>query len=136
LELKPIKLPKKYKDFANVFEKKKADQLPEHRPYNCPIDLEEGQAPPFGPIYGLSKPELQALQNYLMENLAKGIIWHSKSLAGALILFVKKKDSSLRLYVDYCGLNRITKKNRYPLPLILGLLDRLRFGKIFTKIDL
>jgi len=51
-------------------------------------------------------------------------------------LFVKKKDGSLRLCVDYRGLNKITKKNRYPLPLILGLLDRLRTGKIFTKLDL
>jgi len=51
-------------------------------------------------------------------------------------LFVKKKDGSLRLCVDYRGLNKITKKNRYPLPLILGLLDRLRTEKIFTKLDL
>jgi hypothetical protein len=46
LEPKPIKLPEKYKDFANVFEKNKADQLLEHRPYDCPIDLEEGHSPP------------------------------------------------------------------------------------------
>jgi hypothetical protein len=51
-------------------------------------------------------------------------------------LFVKKKDGSLRLCVDYRGLNKITKKNRYPLPLILGLLDWLRTEKIFTKLDL
>jgi hypothetical protein len=76
------------------------------------------------------------LRDYLTENLAKGFIWHSKSPAGTPILFVKKKDGSLRLCVDYRGLNKITKKNRYPLPLILGLLDRLRTGKIFTKIDL
>jgi hypothetical protein len=73
-EPKPVKLPEKYKDFVNVFEKNKADQLPEHRPYNCPIDLEEGHSPPFGPIYGLSEPELQALRDYLTENLAKGFI--------------------------------------------------------------
>jgi hypothetical protein len=51
-------------------------------------------------------------------------------------LFVKKKDGSLRLCVDYPGLNKITKKNQYPLPLISGLLDRLCTGKIFTKLDL
>ncbi len=55
-EPKPIKLPEKYKDFVDVFEKNKADQLLEHRPYHCPIDLEEGHSPPFGPIYGLSEP--------------------------------------------------------------------------------
>jgi hypothetical protein len=132
----PVNLPEKYKDFVDVFEKINADQLPAHSPYDCPIDLEEGHSPPFGPIYGLSEPELQALRDYLTENLAKGFIQHSKSPAGAPILFVKKKDGSLRFCVDYRGLNKITKKNRYPLPLISGFLDQLRTGKIFTKLDL
>jgi hypothetical protein len=131
----PVKHPEKYKDFVDVFEKINVDQLPTHSPYDCPIDL-EGHSPPFGPIYGLSEPELQALRDYLTENLAKGFIQHSKSPVGAPILFIKKKDGSLRLCVDYRGLNKITKKNRYPLPLILGLLDQLRTGKIFTKLDL
>ncbi len=95
LEPKPVKLPEKYKDFADVFEKNKVDQLPEHRPYDYPIDLEEGHSPPFGPMYGLSEPELQALRDYLTENLTKGFVQHSKSPAGAPILFVKKKDGSL-----------------------------------------
>ncbi len=135
-ERKLVKLLEKYKDFADVFEKNKADQLPEHCPYDCPIDLEEGHSPPFGPIYGLSEPELQALRDYLIENLAKGFVQHSKSPVGTPILFVKKKDGSLRLCVDYRGLNKATKKNRYPLPLISGLLDWLRTRKIFTKLDL
>jgi len=135
-EPKLVKLPEKYKDFVDVFEKNKVDQFLEHRPYDCPIDLEEGHSPPFGPIYGLSEPELQALRDYFTRNLAKGFVQHSKSLAGAPILFVKKKDGSLRLCVDYRGLNKITKKNRYPLPLISGLLDRLCTRKIFTKLDL
>ncbi len=54
----PIKLPEKYKDFVDVFEKINADQLPTHRPYDCLIDLEEGHSPPFGPIYGLLELEL------------------------------------------------------------------------------
>jgi hypothetical protein len=132
----PVKLPEKYKDFVDVFEKINVDQLPAHSPYDCLIDLEEGHSPPFGPIYGLSKSKLQALRDYLTENLAKGFVQHSKSPAGAPILFVKKKDGSLRLCVDYRGLNKITTKNRYPLPLISGLLDRLRTGKIFTKLGL
>ena len=60
----------------------------------------------------------------------------SQSSAGALILFIKKKDSSLCLAVDYCGLNKITKKDRYPLPLIPDLLDRLCSAHVFTKLDL
>jgi hypothetical protein len=106
-----VKLPEKCKDFVDVFEKINANQLPTHSPYDCPIDLEEGHSPPFGPIYGLSEPELQALRDYLTENLAKGFVQHSKSPASAPILFVKKKDGSFRLCVDYRGLNKITKKN-------------------------
>ena len=129
-------LPARYHDFSDVFEKKNADRLPEHRLYDCPIDLQEGAHPPFGPIYGLAEPELEALREYLKENLAKGFIQPSKSPAGAPILFVKKKDGSLRLCVDYRGLNRVTVRNRYPLPLIPELLDRLRTGRVFSKIDL
>ena len=134
-ELSPI-LPTKYAEFKDLFDKEKADILPEHRPYDCPIDLEGDQKPPFGPIYSLSQPELLALKDYIEENLAKGFIQHSKSPAGAPILFVKKKDGSLRLCVDYRGLNRITVRNRYPLPLISQLLDQLAEAKVFTKIDL
>jgi hypothetical protein len=57
-------------------------------------------------------------------------------LAGALILFILKLDSTIRLYVDYYGLNKITIKNRYLLPLVSKILDRLSRGKIFTKLDL
>ena len=129
-------IPEQYKDFQDVFQKKNADMLPEHRPYDCAIDLEDGAQPPFGPIYNLSQTELAELRKYIDENLAKNFIRHSKSPAGAPILFVKKKDGSLRMCVDYRGLNKVTKKNRYPLPLISGLLDQLGRARIFTKIDL
>lgn len=129
-------LPEQYKDFLDVFEKKNADTLPEHRPYDCTIDLEPGTEPPFGPIYKLSQTELTALREYIDENLAKNFIQHSKSPAGAPILFVKKKDGSLRMCIDYRGLNKITIKNRYPLPLISGLIDQLGKARIYTKIDL
>ena len=76
------------------------------------------------------------LKEYIDENLPKKFIRHSKSPAGASILFVKKKDGSLRLCVDYRGLNKVTVKNRYPLPLIAGLLDQLGEAKIYSKIDL
>ena len=76
------------------------------------------------------------LLQYVDEHLAKGFIQHSKSPAGAPVFFVKKKDGSLRLCVDYCGLNSITVKNHYPLPLISTLLDQLASARIYTKIDL
>jgi hypothetical protein len=62
--------------------------------------------------------ELAALRDYIDENLSKNFIRHSKSPTGVPILFVKKKDGSLRMCVDYRGPNKVTKKNRYPLPLI------------------
>ena len=99
------------------------DILPQHRPYDCGIDLQEGTQPPFGPIYNLSQNELATLREYLDENLAKNFIRHLKSPAGAPILFVKKEDGSLRMCVDYRGLNKIIVKNRYPLSLISGFFD-------------
>ena len=129
-------VPSDYHSFLDVFSKKSADQLPDHRPYDHHIPLEEGGMPPWGPIYSLSETELAALREYLDENLKKGFIVPSESPAGAPILFVKKKDGSLRLCVDYRGINKITIKNRYPLPLISELLDRLRTAKVFSKIDL
>jgi hypothetical protein len=84
----------------------------------------------------LSQTELAALREYIDENLSKNFIRYSKSHVGASVLFVKKKDGSLRIYADYHGLNKVTKKNRYPLPLISGLLEQLGSTKIFTKIEL
>jgi hypothetical protein len=100
-----------------VFKKKNADR------YDCPIDLQEGANSPFGPIYGLSKLELQAFRTYLNENFEKGFIQPSKLPTKALILFVKKKDGSLCLCVNYRGLNKITIRNLYPLPLTPQVLD-------------
>ena len=97
---------------------------------------ERGAKPPYGPIYSMSETELKTLWEHLDDALGKGFIRPSNSPAGAPILFVKKKDGSLRLCVDYRGLNRITCKNRYPQPLIGDLLDRLQSAKVFTKIDL
>jgi hypothetical protein len=129
-------IPEEYHEFASVFSKKEADKLPEHRHYDHTIPLQEGTAPPFGPVYPLSKVELDVLKDYIDENLRKGFIRHSQSPAGAPILFVKKPDGTLRLCVDYRGLNKITIKNKYPLPLIGELFDRVGKAKYFAKFDL
>jgi hypothetical protein len=90
-----------------------------------------------GPIYALSEKELAALREYLDEMISTGNIWPSKSPAGVPILFVPKAHGrGLRLCVDYRGLNRVTIMNRYPLPLMDELRDRVRGAKIFSKIDL
>lgn len=131
-----VTLPEKYQQYSGLFSKKKASKLPDHKPYDHAIPLAPGTMPPFGPIYSLSEPELKVLREYLDENLEKGFITPSTSPAGAPIMFQKKKDKTLRLCVDYRGLNTITVKNRYPLPLIHELLDRVRTAKVFTKLDL
>jgi hypothetical protein len=130
------RIPPEYLDFADVFSKESASVLPPRRPHDHRIPLEPGATPPFGPLYPLSEAELQVLDEYLKENLSKGYIQPSSSPAGAPILFVKKRDGSLRLCVDYRGLNKVTVKNRYPLPLIGESLDRLRSATVYTKLDL
>jgi len=129
-------VPSEYHDLIEVFSKCKADTLAKHHPYDLKIDLIDNMTPPLGPIYLLSEAEQLALREFLAENLSKGFIRQSKSPCGAPVLFVKKKDGSLRLCVDYRGLNRLTRKDLYPLPLIPDLLDHLRTAKRFTKLDL
>jgi len=129
-------IPNEYHEFIDLFSEKDAEKLPPHRPYDHTIPLTEGKTPPYGPLYGMSREELEALKKYLEENLNKSFIRHSSSPAGAPVLFVKKSDGSLRLCVDYRGLNEITVKNRYPLPLIQETLTRLSKARWFTKLDL
>jgi len=133
---KPEELPAYLREYADVFSEKEANILPEHANHDHGIDLEPGMDPPHRPIYNLSEKELGVLRNYIEEALAKGWIRPSKSPAGAPILFVPKKDGTLRLCVDYRGLNAITIKNRHPLPLISETMDRLAGAKIFTQLDL
>ena len=128
-------VPEDYHEFLPLFKKAVAEVLPPHRSYDHKIPLKEGFTPPFGPLYSLSKPELQALRQWIDENLSKGFIRASSSPAGAPILFVKKKDGSLRLCVDYRGLNEGTIKNRYPLPLIRETLLQLSKARYYTTLD-
>jgi len=129
-------IPPKYHEYLDVFSKSKGITLLPHCQHDHKINIKSGTTPPFSPIYSLSKVEQVALRQFLDENLANQFIRPSQSSAGAPILFIKKKDGSLRLAVDYRGLNRITKKDRYPLPLIPDLLDQLRTTRIFTRLDL
>jgi RNase H-like domain found in reverse transcriptase/Reverse transcriptase (RNA-dependent DNA polymerase)/Integrase zinc binding domain/Chromo (CHRromatin Organisation MOdifier) domain/Integrase core domain len=128
-------IPTVYIEFLEVFGKD-VEILPPHRPTDHAIDLEPGSKLPHGRIYNLSETELKALKAYIETNLAKGFITRSTSPAASPILFVKKKDGSLRLCVDYRELNKQTIKNRYPLPLISEMLDRISGARIFTKLDL
>jgi len=121
-------------DFTGVFDPDKASELPDLGGVEHSIDT-DGTVP-YGPLYNLSETQLEALRLYLRDALRKRWIRPSTSPAGAPILFVPKKDGGLRLCVDYRGLNKVTIKNRHPLPLIDETLDRLQGAKIFTKLDL
>src|SRR5258708_7202342 len=129
-------VPQEYHEFRDVFSGEKANALAPHRPYNLKINLEEGAKTFHGLIYLLSPPELTALREFLEENVRNGFIHPSKSLWGSPVLFVKKKDGSLHLCVDFRALNRVTEKDRYPLPLIPDLLNSLGPARIYSKIDL
>ena len=87
-------------------------------------------------MYSLSHSELETLRSFIEEHVNLSFIRPSKSPHSAPILFAQKKDGSLCLCVDYRGLNRITRKDRYPLPLLTDLLDASKKARIFTKIDL
>ena len=130
------KLPKAYWSYAEIFTKKAIDSLAQHNQYDHTIEIQEGSKPPFGPIYKFSDPELTALREWLNKYEANGRIVKSKSAYGAPVLLVKKADGTFRVCCDFRALNRITVKNRYPLPLIGELQERLNRAKVFTKLDL
>ena len=84
----------------------------------------------------MASVELKELQTQLQELLDKGFIRHCLSPCGALVLFVKKKDESFRMCIDYREMIKVTAKNKYPLPRIYNLFDQLNGAPIFSKIDL
>lgn len=123
-------------EFADVFPKELPKELPPSRAVGFEIELEPGHTPPSRPTYRLTSEELAELKSTLDDLLGKGFIQPSVSPYGAPILFVKKKDGSRRMVIDYRGLNQITVKNKYPLPRIDELLDQLSGAKVFSKLDL
>ncbi|KAI2655842.1 Transposon Tf2-6 polyprotein [Labeo rohita] len=129
-------IPLEYQDLLEAFSRTKATRLPPHRPGDCAIDLLPGAVPPKGRIFPLSQAESEAMHKYIQEELAKGFITPSTSPASAGFFFVKKKDGGLRPCIDYRGLNEVTIKYRYPLPLVPSALEQLRSAKYFTKLDL
>lgn len=132
----PFRVPPEYMDLLEVFSKVQAATLPPHRSYDCAIELMPGTCPPRGRLFSLSGPERLAMDKYLKEALDNGFIRPSTSPAGGGFFFVEKKDGSLRPCIDYRGLNNITIKNRYPLPLMTTAFEILQGATIFTKLDL
>jgi predicted aspartyl protease len=133
-EAKALDLEQLVQQFADVFEPPTSP--PASGRVKHEVQILPGQEPPCKGIYRMSEQELQELRNQLKELLEKGFIRPSTSPYGAPILFVQKKDGSMRMCVDYRALNKITVKNRYPLPRIDEMLDRLHGAKHFSKLDL
>jgi hypothetical protein len=130
-----LTLLSKYRKYENVFSKERCETVQNIAGVTHAIDLEKGTRPSYRPIYALSKRELRILRDYLAEKKAIGWIRYSKLSIKALILFVFKPDGFLRLCVDYRALNKVTVKNRHPLPLISETIDRIQGIKIYTKLD-
>ncbi len=112
--------------------------LPPHllQPFKTQLTATCPSPPPKGRVFPLSQPESEAMRQYIEEELAKGFIRPSTSPTSAGFFFVKKKDGGLRPCIDYRGLNDITVKFRYPLPLVPASLEQLRQAKFYTKLDL
>jgi hypothetical protein len=119
-----------------VFEKKNVETLPKHQPYDCIIDLKKGVQPHLDPSTICHKTNLQLFVSTSTRILKKGSFNIPKSLVSAPILFVKRKDGSLQMRVDYHGLNGLTINNQYPLSLISRLLDQFTHAKVYTMINL
>jgi hypothetical protein len=127
-------LPVQFHDYLSAFDPVKANELPPHR-QGIDHEIDITGEPPFGPLYNMSRDELLVLRKTLNDLLDKGFIRVSTSPAGAPVLFVHKPGGGLRFCVDYRALNRLTVKDRYPLPLIQETLNNIAKAKWFTKLD-
>ncbi|KAL0549353.1 hypothetical protein IC582_013834 [Cucumis melo] len=123
------------RDYPDVF-LEELPGLPPYREIEFAIELKPGTVPISRAPYKMALAELKELKVQLQELLDKGFIRLSVSPWGAPVLFVKKKDGSMRLCIDYRELNKVTVKNKYPLPMIDDLFDQLQGATVFSKIDL
>jgi len=138
-EVKDVRemVPRENDHLRDVFEKGEKTTVPLHRPgINLGINLEEGKTVSIKKIYALSYDQLEELHQYIKHNENRGWIRRVKSGRASLIMFVKKQNGKLRLCPDYRALNKVTKKDRHPLPLISQALDRLGGAKYFMKLDI
>ncbi|GKE02583.1 putative reverse transcriptase domain-containing protein [Tanacetum coccineum] len=123
------------RDFPEVFPEY-LPGLPPPRQVEFKIELVPGAAPVARAPYRLTPSEMKEMADQLQELSEKGFIRPSSSLWGAPVLFVKKKDGTFRMCIDYRELNKLTVKNRYPLPRIDDLFDQLQGSSVYSKIDL
>ncbi|XP_023764406.1 uncharacterized protein LOC111912904 [Lactuca sativa] len=132
----PNKIKKVLEEFKEVMPPKLPKKLPPRREVDHEIELEPGARPPALRPDRMAPPELEELRKQLKELLDAGFIRPSKAPFGAPVLFQRKQDGSLRMCIDYRALNKVTVKNKYPIPLVSDLFDRLTNARWFTKLDL
>jgi len=123
------------KEFDSVFSKESFDALPESTKWDHAVELIPGEKASNCKVYPLAPTEQKELDQFLKENLETGWIHPSKSPIASLVFFIKKKDGTLWLVQDYQALNAMKVKNKYLLPLISELINKLRGAKYFTKLD-
>ena len=123
-------------EYSDVFPADLPKTLPPHRDVDFRIDLVPGSNPPAKAPYRMSSVEMDTVKETLDDLEAHGFIQPSTSPFAAPVLLVKKADGSMRMCVDYRDLNKITIKNKYPLPRIEDLFDRVHGAKWFSKLDL
>ena len=132
--LEPLQdIPNAHKD---VFPEQLPDGLPPDRSTGHTVPLEPGSKPTFGPVYKLSPAEKREVERQVTEYLKKGFIEDSKSSHVSPVIFVAKKDGSLRVCVDYRALDSKTVKSKYLLPRIDDLIDQVQGSFVFSSLDL
>jgi len=125
-----------YHDFLNVFDREKTTQLLLHWSYDHKIELKDENQSSRSRLYLMSSYKLQKIKEYLEENLKKKFITLSKASFASLILFVEKKDDSLRFCMNYWKLNALIKRDRYLILLIDEVLARIQGSKYLTQLDI
>jgi transposase InsO family protein len=130
------RLPDWLRDLSDAFLPRLADELPPRRSWDHKIELLSGTEPPYSKTRPMSPDELRVVRKWLDDNLAKGFIRESRARCAAPLLLAAKPGGGVRVCQDYRGLNSITIKNRYPLPLIRETLDAICKAKVYTKLDI
>ncbi len=130
------KLSSKYHDYLDVFDRAMTDQLLSHRFYDHKIELTDERMSSWSHLYHMSDYKLQKIKNYLIEHLNKSFISFSSISYASLILFIEKKDDSLRFCVDYKKLNALIKRDRYSLFLIDETLARIQDSKYLIRLNI
>src|SRR5277367_3478798 len=130
------RLPREHRHHIEGFLPKNADELPPHRPWDHKIEIMPGKQPPYHKNRPLSSTKLRCVKKWINKMLNKGFIQESTSPAAAPLLLTAKPGRGVRICHDYRGLNNVTVKNQYPLPLIRKTLNALYSAKFYTKLNI